>query len=130
MFGWPPTARVVRARVQVLDSAEFVLAARALGADVWRVIARHLLPNLAGTLAVISTTTFAQMVVAEATLSFAGLGPAPPEASWGRMIYEGRVYYRSAPWLFLVPGAALVFTVGAFYLIGLGVQRELEQVEQ
>lgn len=129
IFGWPPAARVVRARVQVLDSAEFVIAARALGASAGRIITRHLLPNLAGALAVVLTTTIAQVVAAEATLSFAGLGPAPPEATWGRMVYEGRIYYRSAPWLFLLPGLAIVCTVAAFYLLGAGLRRELERVE-
>lgn len=129
LLGWPSTARLVRARVMVLTRSEFVIAARALGASGWRVVGRHILPNIAGVLAVLLTATVSQLLVAEATLSFAGLGPPPPEATWGRMVFEGRIYYRSAPWLFAVPGIALVLTVAAFHLVGAGLRRELERVE-
>ncbi len=127
LFGWPTTARVMRARAAVLGRAEFVVAARALGAGTWRVVTRHVLPNLSGALAVMMTFTVAQLLIAEAMLSFAGLGAPPPTATWGRMVFEGRVYYRSAPWLLLAPGLALVLAVFSFHLIGAGLQRELEQ---
>jgi peptide/nickel transport system permease protein len=126
LFGWPATARVVRARARALTHAEFIVAARGLGASGWRVLTRHVLPNLAGVTAVMITGTAAQLLVAEATLSFAGLGAAPPEATWGRMIFEGRIYYRSAPWLLLAPGLALVVAVMIFHLLGAGLRRELE----
>lgn len=126
LLGWLTTARVVHARARTLARAEFVLAARALGASGWRVLLRHVLPNISGVLAVLFTATAAQLVIAEATLSFAGLGPPPPEPTWGRMLFEGRIYYRSAPWLLLAPGVALFLAVATFHLMGAGLRRELE----
>ncbi len=127
LVGWPVTAQVVRARAMALARAEHVVAARALGASGLRVIVHHVLPNLSGAVAVLVTTTMAQLLVTEATLSFAGLGAPPPEASWGRMVFEGRVYYRSAPWLLLAPGISLVIAVLTFYLLGAGLRRELQR---
>jgi len=84
-------------------------------------------PNVSGVLAVMVTVTAAQILVADSTLSFAGLGAPPPEATWGRMVFEGRIYYRSAPWLMLAPSLALVLAVAAFHLVGAGLRRELER---
>lgn len=127
LLGWQTTARVVHARAVALRRAEFVVAARALGASGWRVLTRHLLPNVAGVLAVLFTATAAQLLIAETTLSFVGLGAPPPEPTWGRMIFEGRIYYRSAPWLMIAPGVALLLAVASFYLVGAGLRRELER---
>lgn len=127
LLGWQTTARVVHARAVALRRAEFVMAARALGASGWRVLTRHLLPNVAGVLAVLFAATAAQLLIAESTLSFAGLGAAPPEPTWGRMVFEGRIYYRSAPWLLVAPGVALLLAVASFYLVGAGLRRELER---
>jgi peptide/nickel transport system permease protein len=124
---WPATARIVRSRALVLARAEFIVAARGLGASRWRVLLRHVVPNVSGVLAVMLTLTAAQILVADSTMSFAGLGAAPPEASWGRMVFEGRIYYRSAPWLMIAPGLALVVAVAAFHLVGAGLRRELER---
>jgi peptide/nickel transport system permease protein len=124
LLGWPTSARVIRAKTLVLARADFVAAARALGASNVRLILRHLLPNVRSVATVLATVTLAQMLLADAVLSFAGLGDAPPQPSWGRMVFEGRVYYRSAPWLVLVPGLAIVIAVAAFYLIGQGLQHE------
>ena len=127
LVGWPVAAQVIRARAMTLTHAGHIVAARALGAGRWRVIVHHVLPDIAGVLAVLLTSTVAQLLLTEATLSFVGLGAPPPEPSWGRMVYEGRVYYRSAPWLMLAPGLALLVAVTAFHLLGAGVRREIQR---
>jgi peptide/nickel transport system permease protein len=116
--GWTTTARLVRARARLIARSEYVLAARGLGTSATRTIVRHVLPNLAGVIAVACAFTFAQNLLGEAILSFLGLGPPPPTPTWGRMLYEGRAYYRSAPWLVLAPGVAIVMAVAAFNVLG------------
>lgn len=122
LAGWPTIARVVRAKVLALARSELVIAARVLGASPSRIVLRHLLPNVAGVVIVVAVLAFAQNLLAESTLSFLGLGPPPPAPSWGRMLYEGRTFYRSAPHLVLAPGLAIVTAVIAFNLIGEGVR--------
>jgi peptide/nickel transport system permease protein len=120
--GWTTFARLVRAKALVLARTEYVLAACALGASGTRVIIRHVLPNLAGTIATIAAFAFAQNLLGEAALSFVGLGPPPPEPTWGRMLYESRAYYRTAPWMVIAPGVAIVFAVAAFNVLGEGLR--------
>jgi peptide/nickel transport system permease protein len=129
LVGWTTFARVVRIKTRVLVRSEFVLAARSLGASPWHVIARHLLPNLAGTIGVVGAFAFAQNLVSEAVLSYVGLGPPPPAPTWGRMLYEGRAYYRTAPWLVIAPGIAILVAVAAFNLLGAGLRGRLAQEE-
>jgi peptide/nickel transport system permease protein len=116
--GWTTTARLVRARALVIARSEYAIAARSLGASAARIIVRHVMPNLAGVIAVTCAFTFAQNLLGEAVLSFLGLGPPPPTPTWGRMLYEGRAYYRSAPWLVIAPGVAIVVAVAAFNMLG------------
>jgi ABC-type dipeptide/oligopeptide/nickel transport system permease subunit len=122
IVGWTTVARVVRGKTLVLARSDLILAAHGLGASTARVIVRHVLPNTAGVIAVAAAFLFAQNLLGEATLSFLGLGPAPPAPSWGRMLYEGRAYYRSAPWLVIAPGVAIVAAVLAFNLLGEGLR--------
>lgn len=105
---WPSYARVVRGVVLSLREREFVTAAIALGASDARVMARHLLPNLAAPLIVLATLSVGSIVLFESALSFLGIGIRPPAPSWGVMIAEGREYLARAPWLTLVPSAFLV----------------------
>lgn len=126
LVGWTTAARLVRAKAAILATSEFVLAARSLGASGARVFVRHLLPNLAGVIAVVAAFTFAQNLLGEAVLSYLGLGPPPPEPTWGRMLYEGRAYYRTAPWLVIAPGVAIVLAVAAFNLLGEGLRERFE----
>jgi ABC-type dipeptide/oligopeptide/nickel transport system permease subunit len=124
--GWTTMARVIRGKAMTIARAQHVIAARALGASPARIVVRHILPNVAGLVAVLAVLAFAQNLLAEAALSFVGLGPAPPAPTWGRMLFEGRVYYRTAPHLVLAPGIAILVAVVAFNLLGEGLRDVLE----
>jgi peptide/nickel transport system permease protein len=115
---WPVTARVVRGEYLSWKEREMVLAARALGASGWRIIFIHILPNVMGSILVISTMQVAWAILAEAGLSFIGLGVQPPMASLGSMAADGREYLRTAPWITLMPGAFVFTCVMAINLIG------------
>lgn len=127
--GWTTAARVIRTKVRMLATSEFVVAARVLGASPLRIIARHLLPNVAGVIVVVAVLGFAQNLLAEATLSYLGLGPPPPAATWGRMLYEGRAFYRTAPHLILVPGLAITIAVISFHLLAEGLRSIVDASE-
>ena len=115
---WTAMARVIRGKTLSLARSEHVIAARALGASPLRIVVRHVLPNVAGVVIVVTALGFAQNLLAESVLSYLGLGPPPPAPTWGRMLYEGRAYYRTAPWLAIAPGVAIVTAVVAFNLLG------------
>ena len=115
---WPALARLVRSQVLVVRELAFVEAARSLGASSLHIILRHVLPQII-TLAVIwSTLALAGTVLTEAALSYLGLGVPLPTPSWGNMISDGQSQYRSAPWLILVPGTAILMTTLGFNLLG------------
>jgi ABC-type dipeptide/oligopeptide/nickel transport system permease subunit len=116
--GWPGVARLVRSLVLSIREREFVLAARAVGVSDLGILTRHILPNSMGPIIVAFTLGMGTAVMAEAGLSFLGLGAQPPEPSWGSMISHGKDYLRSAPWLTFFPGAAISFTVVGFNLLG------------
>jgi peptide/nickel transport system permease protein len=122
VVGWTTTARLIRGKTQVLARSDMITAARAIGASPARIIVRHLLPNVAGLVIAVTALGFAQNLLAEAVLSYVGLGPPPPAPSWGRMLYEGRAYYRIAPHLVLAPGLAIVLAVVGFNLLGDGLR--------
>src|SRR6185436_8851752 len=106
----------------VIARSDMIAAARAIGASPARIVVRHVLPNVAGLAIAMTALTFAQNLLAESALSYVGLGPPPPAASWGRMLYEGRAYYRIAPHLVLAPGIAIMLAVAAFNLLGEGLR--------
>jgi len=116
--GWVGFARLARAQTLVLKEREHVQAALALGARLPRIVLRHLAPLLAAPLIVEATFAAAAIVVAEAGLSFLGLGVQPPEPSWGSMIRDGTRYMLVAPHLVIVPGTALMLVVLAVNLLG------------
>ena len=126
LLGWPVVARVVHARAAVLARSEMVLAARALGAGTAGVLWRHILPNLRGVVLALATIVMALILLADATLSFVGLGAPPPMATLGRMVFEGRVYFRTAPWLLFAPGLAIVLAVGTFQVLSASLRQRLE----
>lgn len=127
--GWTTGARLIRTKVRALATSEMMVGLRALGASPLRIIVRHLLPNVAGLLVVVAVLGFAQNLLAEATLSYLGLGPPPPAPTWGRMLYEGRAFYRTAPHLILVPGLAIAIAVVSFHLLAEGVRGMLDRRE-
>lgn len=126
LLSWLSLARLVRARTQQLRELEFVFAARALGASPWRVVTRHIFPNLASLVVVVATTLVAQMIVAESVLSYLGVGVTPPAASWGSMLQEGESLTRAVPRLTLAPGLAILVTVVGFNLLGEGLRDALD----
>ena len=124
--GWPAICRLVRAQTLSLCGKDFVEAARAIGARDLRIIMRHILPNALSPIIVLATVGMAQTVLAEASLSFLGLGVQPPMASWGSMMSRGQAYIWHAPWLMLFPGLAIFITVVGLNLLGDGLRDALD----
>lgn len=116
--GWVGYARLVRAQVLAVKEREFVEAARALGASDWRIVRRHIWPNIIQPIIVQAAIGMAGSVLAEATMSFLGLGVPPPTASWGSMLNDGRAHLFDAPHLVLFPAAAVMLAVLSFNFIG------------
>ena len=116
--GWVGYARLVRAQVLAVREREFVEAARALGASDWRVITRHILPNIIQPVIVQAAIGMAGAILAEATMSFLGLGVPPPTASWGTMLNDGRAHLFDAPHIVLFPAATVMLAVLSFNFIG------------
>jgi peptide/nickel transport system permease protein len=115
---WVIYGRVVRSEVLSIRRREFVEAARVVGNTDLRLMFRHVLPNVAASVIVISTLEVAQMIIAEASLSFLGLGVQPPTPTWGGMIAEGRTYIGTRWWLSTIPGLMILLTVLALNLFG------------
>jgi peptide/nickel transport system permease protein len=124
--GWTGWARLARTEVAALRRREFVAAAEALGARPARIVVRHVLPLAAPALVVQATFAMAGVIVAEASLSFLGLGAPPPLPSWGAMIDEGRPFMLVAPHVVVAPGTALAATVLALQLLGDGLRDLLD----
>jgi len=120
VVGWAGMARIVRGQVLVVRQLEYVQAARALGERDFRIITRHLLPNVIAPVVIAATLGVAGAIMAEAALSFLGLGVQPPTPSWGSMIADGRdlEQLRHAPWTSLSPGLAIGIAVLGFNLLG------------
>jgi ABC-type dipeptide/oligopeptide/nickel transport system permease subunit len=118
VVSWPGVTRLVRGQAMALRAREFIEAARATGVRDRDIIRRHLLPNLLSPIIVQVTQDVAGVILAEATLSFLGLGVQPPYPSWGRMIYEALPYMEAHPLLLMAPSLALALTVMAFNFFG------------
>jgi len=116
--GWVGYARLVRGQVLAAREREFVEAARALGASDLRIIVRHILPNIIQPVVVQAAIGMAGAILAEATMSFLGLGVPPPTASWGAMLNDGRAHLFDSPHLVLFPAAAVMLAVLSFNFIG------------
>ena len=116
--GWVGYARLVRGQVLAAREREFVEAARALGASDLRIVVRHILPNIVQPVIVQAAIGMAGAILAEATMSFLGLGVPPPTASWGSMLNDGRVYLFEAPHLVVFPALAVMLAVLSFNFIG------------
>ena len=122
----PRTARITRASTLVIREMEYVEAARLAGAGHLRMIFKHILPNCMGPLVVQLTFVFAYAILAEAALSFLGIGPPPPAPSWGNIIAEGRDYSVEAWWIMLFPGLAISLAALGMNLLGDGLRDVLD----
>lgn len=123
---WTWVARVIYGQVVSLRERDFITAADAVGVPRARTLVRHILPQLTPTIVVWGTLGIATSVMLEAGLSYMGIGVQPPTPSWGGMIQQGQSYYRTAPWLVLWPGLAILMTVFAFNLLGDGLRDALD----
>lgn len=117
---WTYTARLVRAEVLTLREQDFVSAAHALGGSPWRLMVRHLMPNVLDTVIVRGVLTMAQVFLLESGLSYLGVGVQPPTPDWGLMIAQSQNYYGADPGLVIYPGLAIVITVIAVTQLGEG----------
>ncbi len=122
----PVFVRVARAATMEAAAAEYVEAARALGNPSWRVAVRHVLPNITPPIMVQATLAIANAIIAEASLSFLGLGQAPPAPSWGSMLNAAQRFMTQAPWLAIFPGLAIFLCVLSFNLLGDGLRDALD----
>lgn len=122
LTSWMGTARFVRASFLSMKHREFVDAARALGLPGWRIMFVHMLPNALGPVMVTATIGIAGAILTESALSFLGFGVQPPDATWGNILADGRNFIFDAPWLFLVPGVAVILVVLAFNFVGEGLR--------
>jgi len=122
----PTFARVAHSATLAVKENEYVEAARAIGAGRFRIIRRHIMPNILGEVVVLASIWTATAIRVEANLSFIGLGVAPPTPAWGSMIRQGTHHLANAPWVSLFPGLAILITVLAFNLLGDGLRDILD----
>ncbi len=122
LAGWPLYSRVVRAEVLQLKEMDFVQSARVVGAGHLRIIARHIMVNVVGSIIVLATVQVARVIITEAFLSFLGLGIQPPTPAWGSMLGESRQFMYDKWWLPTFPGLAIFVTTLAFNLFGDGLR--------
>ena len=122
----PKFIRLTRGQVLAVKSEDYVQSARALGASDLRIIARHVFPNVMPPLIVQATITIATAIIAEASLSFLGLGLQPPNPSWGSMLNTAKNFMTQAPWMSIFPGSAIFLVVLGFNLLGDGLRDALD----
>jgi peptide/nickel transport system permease protein len=126
LTGWMGVARLVRAEFLSLRERDFVLAARAVGANDARIIFRHILPNALSPVLVSITLGVAGAILTESALSFLGIGVQPPTPSWGNMLLAGKQTLGTAWWLSVFPGLAILVTVLGYNLLGEGIRDALD----
>ena len=124
--GWAPFARLARGEALSMRERQFVVAARALGASLPRVVTRHILPNIISPILIRATLGMAGVIVAEAALSFLGLGVRPPTPSWGAMLNAGRAFILVTPHLVIFPGIAIMLVVLSLNFFGDGLRDLLD----
>jgi peptide/nickel transport system permease protein len=126
LFNMPGFARIIRGSVLTMKEADYVLAARGLGAGDLRILTSHILPNVLAPIVVLGSLTVSDAVLTAASLSFLGLGSQPPTPEWGAMLSDGRPYLEQAWWLSLFPGIMLTLTVLASNIVGDGLRDALD----
>jgi peptide/nickel transport system permease protein len=122
----PVFIRLTRGQTLSVKAEDYILAARAVGNPGWRIAIRHVLPNVAPALIVQATLAIAAAVIAEASLSFLGLGQQPPAPSWGSMLNTAKNYVDNAPWMAIWPGLSIFLLVLSFNLLGDGLRDALD----
>lgn len=125
LTSWMGVARLVRAEVLSVKERPYIEAARAIGASGPRIMLRHIMPNVIAPVIVAGTLGMAGAILTESALSFLGLGVQPPLSSWGNMLQDSQAYLRDAPWMSLIPGLLILFTVLCIYLVGEGLREEI-----
>jgi peptide/nickel transport system permease protein len=125
-LGWMGIARIIRGQVLSLKEKEFVEAARAIGASPFRIIFRHIVPNLVGTIMVNASLAVAGAIIAESTLSFLGFGVQIPKTSWGKMLADGKETIATRPYLIYFPGLAIILVTLAVNFLGDGLRDALD----
>jgi oligopeptide transport system permease protein len=123
---WLTMARIVRGQVLTIKKQEFVEAATSMGFSTWRIITRHLIPNVIGTIIIYTTLTIPNVILLESFLSFLGLGVQPPESSWGSLISGGVETMEEYPWLLIFPGLTLSLTLFSLNFLGDGLRDALD----
>ncbi len=126
LVSWTWIARTIRSQVLVLKTREFVTSSRAIGCSDFRIMVRHLLPNVLPLIIVLGSLATANTVLLDAGLSYLGVGVPPPAPSWGTMIAEGQPYFIVSPHLTVAPGVAIIAAVVGFNLLGQGLQEVLD----
>ncbi len=126
LLGWISTSRLVRSEILSLKEREFVIAARALGASNFRLLVRHLLPNVVSLVIVTLTIDAGSLILIESGLSYLGLGIQPPTPSWGNMLTSARQYFNTGPHLVFWPGIMIAVTVLCFFVVGDGLRDALD----
>ena len=127
--GIPGYGRLLRERVLSQRKNEYVLAATMIGAGPWRIMLRHVLPNCLTPILVAAALAIPGVIMAEAGLSYLGLGVPPPSPSWGKMIAEGQAVLESAPWVSIIPGVCILFTTLGFNLLADGLRDYLDPTQ-
>jgi peptide/nickel transport system permease protein len=126
IFGWMGVSRLIRGQIFSIREREYIAASRAVGASTWRILFRHLLPNVSSIVIVVGVFNVAGAIISEAGLSYLGVGIGPPLPSWGNMMQGSLGNFTDAPWLVLAPGLFIFLTTLSIYLIGDGLRDALD----
>ncbi len=126
IFGWMGVSRLIRGQIFSIREREYIIASRAIGSSIWRIMFRHMLPNVASIIIVVAIFDIAGAIIAEAGLSYLGVGIGPPHASWGNMMQGSLGNFTDAPWLVLTPGLFIFLTTLSIYLVGDGLRDALD----
>lgn len=122
LISWTASMRLIRGQTLALREQEYVIAARALGANAWRIMFVHIVPNLISITIISMTLTIAGLILTESALSYLGLGVQPPQATWGNMLSKSQQFFRQGPHLVIFPGLMIFITVLCAYIVGDGLR--------